>query len=237
MRAVVDHKLGIGSELLRRGDAVALPWSTTLLFTWQARATADLVRFRLHLRHLVPGGVPGAEGAQSGGRLVRYPKPWQGLRAPVHRAGQADGLGPQSATCSPGFRDAPRFALVARVLPGAAPSRSETLTLAPHAPRLGPEIRIGVASRSSTQARTVKIRMLRTDGFGYPESAQRCSNPLRHPSGRVSPTLRPDRCLPRGPHSIYAPEVVACQGVGQPSDLSSIISSTSGFSFLAMVIA
>jgi hypothetical protein len=152
------------------------------------------------LRHLVPGGVPGAEGAQSGGRLVRYPKPWQGLRAPVHRAGQADGLGPQSATCSPGFRDAPRFALVARVLPGAAPSRSETLTLAPHAPRLGPEIRMGgVASTSSTQARTVKIRMLRTDGFGYPESAQRCSNPFEASVWARFPDLAPRPMSPPRP--------------------------------------
>jgi hypothetical protein len=144
-------------------------------------------------------------GSRSGGGSVRGPagslsEALAGTTGPVHCAGRADGLGPQSATCSPGFRDAPRFARVARVLPGAALSRSETLTLAPHAPRLGPQIRMGgVASTSSTQARTVKIRMLRTDGFGYPESAQRCSNPLRHPSRRVSPTLRPDRCLPRGP--------------------------------------
>jgi hypothetical protein len=165
----------------------------------RARATADVVRSRLHLRHLVPGGVPGAEGAQSGGRLVRYPKPWQRLRAPVHCAGRADGLGPQS-TCSPGFRDAPRFAPVARVFPGAAPCRSETLTLAPLAPRLGPEIRMGgVASTSSTQARTVTIRMLRTDGFGYPESAQRCSNPFEASVWARFPDLAPRPMSPPRP--------------------------------------
>jgi hypothetical protein len=30
------------------------------------------------------------------------------------------------------------------------------------------------------------------------------------------------------PQSIYAPKVIACQGVGQPSDLSSITSSAPG---------
>jgi hypothetical protein len=49
-------------------------------------------------------------------------------------------------------------------------------------------------------------------------------------------TLRPHRCLPEAPHSIYAPRGVACQGVGQPSDLSSITGSAPGFSFLPIVI-
>ena len=78
-------------------------------------------------------------GSRSGGGSVRGPagslsEALAGTTGPVHCAGRADGLGPQSATCSPGFRDAPRFARVARVFPGAAPCRTETLTLASPAP-------------------------------------------------------------------------------------------------------
>jgi hypothetical protein len=139
------------------------------------------------LRHLVPGGVPGGEGAQCRGRLVRYPKPWQGLRAPVHRAGRADGLGPQSAICSPGFRDAPRFAPAARVFPGAAPCRSESLmALAPHAPRLGPQV--GVGGDASTILNPSDMsnnpRQLEPTTSGIREAHSAVVTPSRHPSGR-----------------------------------------------------
>ena len=61
--------------------------------------------------------------------------------------------------------------------------------------------------------------------------------PLRGIRLGATPTLRPDRCIPLyAPQSIYAPKVVACQGVGQPSDLSSITSSAPGLTVCAMVM-
>ena len=123
-------------------------------------------------------------------------EPWQGLHAPVHRAGRADGLGPQSATCSPGFRDDPRFALVARVFPGAAPCRSETLPLALHAPRWRPEVGIGgVASLHFERKRKEKKseRLERTNsGIRKVHSAVVPFEGTRR--GAVFPDFAPRRC-------------------------------------------
>jgi hypothetical protein len=89
----------------------------------------------------------------------------------------------------------------------------------------------------STQARGVKIRAVRTDGFGYPGSAQRWSNPFEASAwAQPRPCAQTDvsPCNPRSPSTPR--RWSRAKGSVSPSDLSSITSSAPGLTVCAMVV-